>query len=426
MLHSLHKRLAVIFLNTLKYFGTIMSDENVNENLNTVMEKARISARPLVKPTPKVAVDEIDEVLTSSVQEEVIKEEEIKEEVQIVEVVPVTPDLPKPTTETITSLEDFEKATEANVSDGSILTGLGSLAIFEAMNAVLNSGQPAVYKVAALQSGYTAEISALAFEDISRIQSSAIDAHAARIKLLKTLYTRIKEFSFGTIGFQDWLKITAQGDYDTLMYGLYAATYPGDNEFDVQCRFCGHENKVRVNVNQLARVEKNEVYNEISSLLDPKTNFKGKVQKSLVGRIVQKKLPKTNIIAEITNPSIQDYLDGVQWFVSVQDKGGNVPTEMAGSEIIRTLNMYVKRLLVPIPNSNQYIPITEQSDRATLIGRLPRVDGKALTDAVDGEVKNLEVSYTLPDYNCASCGKNNSELFLDFEALLFIKLRAKA
>jgi DNA-directed RNA polymerase subunit RPC12/RpoP len=319
------------------------------------------------------------------------------------------------------------KAVEVVLTDSMILDGAGSLAVHEALRVALGgTAKSAVFKIAALQSGYTAEIGALAFEDISRIQASAVDAHAARVKLLKTLHSRIQEFSCGPIKFQDWLKQTAQGDYDTLMYGLYAATYPGENEFDVRCRHCGHDNKISVEVGQLARVESNDVYGEIRKLLDPKTDFKGAIQNSLVGRTVQRKLPQSGIIVEIRNPSMQDYLDGVQWFVNAQDKTtGSLPPDIAGAEVIRTLTMYVPRILVPAPAGSNYLPVTDQGARANLIGRLPRADGQALTDAVDAESKRLEVSYTLPDYNCASCGKKNEELFLDFEALLFIKLREK-
>lgn len=318
-------------------------------------------------------------------------------------------------------------AVVVNVSANEILSGAGTLAVREALRAVLGRSTGAVFKVAALQSGYTAELGALAFEDIARLQSSAVDAHAARVKLLRTLHAKIHEFSCGPVKFQDWLKTTAQGDYDTLMYGLYAATYPGDNEFDVRCRHCGHDNKVTANVGDLARAESDDVYAEIRTLLDPKVDHKGAVQNSLVGRTIQRRLPQTGIIAEVRNPSLQDYLDGVQWFTQSQDKQtGQLPVELAGAETIRTLTMYVSRLLVPAPGTNQYLPVIDQAARAELIGRLPRADGTALIDAVDEENKRLEVTYRLPDYNCAACSKRNENLFLDFEALLFIKLREKA
>ena len=318
-------------------------------------------------------------------------------------------------------------AVEVTLGDNSIVSGIGTLALHEALKIALNGGKSPTFKVASLQSGYTAEIGALAFEDINRIQASAVDAHAARMKLLKTLHSRILQFSCGAIKFQDWLKQTANGDYDTLMYGLYAATYPGENEFDTRCRHCGHENKVTVDVNQMARVESDDVYGEIRKLLDPKTDFKGAIQNSLVGRTVKRKLPRSGIIVDIRNPSIQDYLDGVQWFVASQDKStGSLPPEKAGSEVIRTLTMYVPTIYVPIPGTANFVPITDPAERASLIGRLNRVDGEALTDAVNAENTRLEVSYSLPGYNCASCGKHNDELFLDFEALLFIKLREKA
>jgi hypothetical protein len=373
---------------------------------------------PAARPAPKPAVAPVVEAEVSNQTVDSILETPPAAEEAVAPVVAV---------EEAKAKSPAAVAVTVAVSDSSILSNAGTLALHEAMREALGGNETAAFKIAALQSGYTAEMGALAFEDISRIQASAVDAHAARIKLLRTLHARIQEFSCGQVKFQDWLKVTAQGDYDTLMYGLYAATYPGENEFDVRCRHCGHDNKVIVDVGQLARVESDDVYAEIRKLLDPKTDFKGAIQNSLVGRTVQRKLPQSGIIAEIRNPSIQDYLDGVQWFVNAQDRNtGALPTEIAGAEVIRTLTMYVPRLLVPAKGGSQYLPVDGQTERAQLIGRLPRADGQALTDAVDEETKKLEVSYSLPAYNCGACSKRNEDLFLDFEALLFIKLREKA
>ncbi len=385
-------------------------------NLNSVMDKARGAAVP-PPPRPAAPKPAVKPVETSTpVEAEAAPV--VAEQAPVVETPAAAP---------VEVTADAPKAAEVSISDSVILSGAGSLALHEALQAALGIDKNPSFKVAALQSGYTAEIGPLAFEDISRLQASAVDAHASRMKLLRTLHSRIQQFSCGNIKFQDWLKQTAQGDYDTLMYGLYAATYPGENDFDVRCRHCNHDNKLTVDVGQLARVESDDVYAEIRKLLDPKTDFKGAIQNSLVGRTVQRKLPQTGIIAEIRNPSIQDYLDGVQWFVNMQDKNtGMLPNEIAGAEVIRTLTMYVQRLLVPVKGGAQYLPVDGQLERSQLIGRLPRADGQALTDAVDDETKKLEVSYSLPAYNCSGCGKRNEDLFLDFEALLFIKLREKA
>ena len=380
--------------------------------LQTTMEKARAAAvPPAPKPAPKPAPAAQPTPVAEAVEADAVLQEAPVAAATQAQAAPVV-EVVAPT------------AAEVTVNDSMILTGAGTLALHEAMQNIL--GAQSVFKIAALQSGYTAEIGPLAFEDISRIQSSALDAHAARMKLLKTLHSRIQDFSCGPIGFQNWLKQTAQGDYDTLMYGLYAATYPGENDFDVRCRHCGHDNKITVDVAQLARVESDDVYAEIRRLLDPKTDFKGAIQNSLVGRVVQRKLPESGIVVDIRNPSMQEYLDGVQWFVNAQDKTtGALPADIAGAEVIRTLSMYVPRMLVPVKGGSQYLPVTDQMTRASLIGRLSRADGSALTDAVDAETKKLEVSYSLPAYNCAACGKKNEDLFLDFEALLFIKLREK-
>ena len=318
------------------------------------------------------------------------------------------------------------KALPVTVDLSQILSAAGTLAVHEAVTAVLRASGGPTFKVAALQSGYAVEMGAINFEEVARIQASALDAHAARMKLLRVVHGRMSELSCGPITFANWLKVTAQGDYDTLMYGLYAATYPGDNEFDVGCRHCRHENKIRCDVGALARIEGGGVTEEIKRLLDPKTGHRGAITDSLVGRRVQRQLPVSGMVAEITNPSLQDYLDGVQWFVAAQDKAtGELPPAQAGAETIRTLVMYVPRVLVPTRGGRTYMEVKGAQAVASLIGRLSRVDGSALVDAVDDAVKELNVSYQLPAFNCGGCGKRNDDMALDFEALLFFKLRER-
>jgi hypothetical protein len=318
------------------------------------------------------------------------------------------------------------KATAASVDDSSVLTGAGTLALHAAMKAALGRGQSPVFKVVALASGYTAELAPLAFQEIARLQASAVDPHAARMKMLQVLHGRCTKFSCGQLRFNDWMKVTAQGDFDTLMYGMYAATYPGDNDFDVGCRYCGHSNKLVADVNTLARVASPDVYGEITKMLDPRTDFQGAIANSLVGREVQVELPDSKIVAAIHNPSMQEHMEGVQYYQGIIDRTtGLPPPARAGADTIRTMVLYTGRLLVPAPGG-KYFAVTTPDDKDSLIGRLSRADGTALADAIDEEVKKLSVSYQIPDFNCGGCGKRNTELALNFENLLFTKLQASA
>ena len=405
-----------------------------SDKLNQLMARAAEQAKS-AEPADPTVDDVLDNVLDTP---EVPQAPVPAEPVQNTQPTPASTDAVAPVAEAPAPAPSAPKTVEfptvaaasvVHIDENLVVGDLGSLAIHAALKAALEGGEESspVFKVAALQSGYCAEFRPLAFEDINRIQASSVDAHAARIKLLKVLHSKITEFSCGAIRFQDWLKQTANGDYDTLMYGLYAATYPGVNEFDTNCQHCGAKNKVAVDVNQLVRIESDDVFGEIRKLLDPKTDYKGAIQNSMVGRAVQRRLPLSNIVVEIRNPSIQDYLDGVQWFVAAQDKQtGALPVDQAGADVIRTLNMYVSKLLVPVPGTQQYAEISSAAERANVIGRLKRIDGEALVKAVDEETNRLQVSYSLPAYNCASCQKRNEDLYLDFEALLFIKLREKA
>ena len=178
-------------------------DTVVSPNLQSVMDKAR-TIKPPPKPVVK-PVDSVDDLLAEPVVEpEVVDAVGVGEEATP-ELPPVsTPDVPnsEPVAESTLSPGDdepvaspppqppVELAVEVNIGDSEILSGTDTLTLYTAINSLFDHFKKdghSIFKVAALQSGYTAELSALAFEDISRLQSSAVDAYAARMKLLRTL-----------------------------------------------------------------------------------------------------------------------------------------------------------------------------------------------------------------------------------------------
>ena len=374
-------------------------------------------------PTPKAkqsqavhVMDDVDQVLSVDV------DTEVSQEVQKPESDPVP-----------ASVDTSTQKAQVVIPDNAILENAGALAIHEAIKAAKQranavSGRVPVFKVAALASGYTGEMTALNYEDIARLQSSSLDPYSARMKTLRTVYNRISNFSCGHMTFDNWRKQTADSDYNSLMYGLYAATYPGKNEFDVPCQHCSHVNKVIVDVNDMPRAEDPVIFGEqLSVLLDPNTDYKGALVNSLVGRRVQHRLPESGFIIEVTVPSIQDHLDGVQWFTQAVDRTtGMLPDDLVGSESIRAATMYINRILIPNPgNESQFFPITDQGQRASIISDLSAKDSAAMDKAIIDSDKSINVAYSIPDFNCGRCGKRNSKLELDFEALLFTKLREK-
>lgn len=369
---------------------------------------------------PKPPVDDIDRVLGDVLSAPSVTTPPVSAPAPAT--APVAAEAPAP----VKAKAKEEAFVVVEIDESQISSDLGALELQAAIRSATQVTDLSTFKVAALQSGYTAVLGALNFEDITRLQSASLDNHAAKMKLLRTLHSRVVEFSCDPIPFDTWVRSTAQGDFDTLMYGLYAATYPGENEFEVGCRHCGHENKLTVPVGHLARAASDDVYQEIARLLDPATDYKGAVKTSLVGLTVQRKLPVSGIVVEIRNPSMLDYLDNVQWFVEKQDaRTGMLPEAMAGSEVQQTLLMYVPRLLVPVGNG-RYAAVTEPGKRSSILRKLDKTDGRALIDAVDAQSSKLEVNYMLPKFNCRGCGKANDDLMLDFERLLFIKLRGKA
>ena len=135
---------------------------------------------------PVPAVKEPEQALPEIAKAEETKQPETSETIPAAEVA-----LPQATQAPAAKVS----ATEVAIADTSVQAG-NALELNAVLRAVFGE-KPPVFKIAALQSGYTAEIAALTFDDINRIQASSVDAHAARMKLLRTLYSRITEFSCG-------------------------------------------------------------------------------------------------------------------------------------------------------------------------------------------------------------------------------------
>jgi hypothetical protein len=322
------------------------------------------------------------------------------------------------------------KARPVHIDESRVVSNAGTLKVMEAVKQAIaaSNSSGGSFKVVALQSGYAAELSPLSFQDIARLQSSALDPFTQRNRLLETLHGHITKFSCQPMDFQSWKRRTAQGDYDTLMYGLYAATYPGDNEFEVGCKHCGHLNKLVVDVNHLVRaIKREEVFDKIKQVLEPAFgDYAGPIVDSLVGRAVQVELPQSGIVAEVRNPSLEDQMIGAQYFNSIIDhKTGAPPDRLAGIEKIRTLVMYTGRMLIPA-GGGAYVGMSDADQKTALIGKLTQRDGEALSRAVEAEAERLLVEYEIPPFPCGACSKRNDKLALDFTQLLFIKLQESA
>jgi len=307
------------------------------------------------------------------------------------------------------------------------LDSRAAVSALEALSAIQNMTKDAPsFKVALLQSGFTVEVTPLHYRDMTRLLASSSDNYASQVRLLRTAHRQIVSWSCPPMDFDAFVDNCAHGDKETLLYGLYGATYPGDSEFDVPCKHCGHINKVRFGVSSIVRAEDPAVYGEIARLLDPSTDFKGAVQKSTVNDTRRVRLPG-GMIVTVQNPPLRVFLANLQRFAALNDpKTGQVRTEAEGLDSIISISMYIKEVHLPDPKGRGYISITDGAQKLDAISKLLGDDPAQLQLAIGKIVKELEVTYRMPAFNCAACTKVNDKMELSIEEVLFTKLQGRA
>jgi len=92
-------------------------------------------------------------------------------------------------------------------------------------------------EVVAVQSGYKCLVSALKQRElrtIGRVRDNQ-DTYAYRLSIYETLFKKLSRFSCGNLSFEQFLRTTTYPDSQTLFFGLYSATFPGENEYRIRC-----------------------------------------------------------------------------------------------------------------------------------------------------------------------------------------------
>jgi hypothetical protein len=243
-------------------------------------------------------------------------------------------------------------------------------------------------------------------------------------KIFLTIWSKISALSMGKTPFEEWMRVTSHGDLASFYYALYAATWPGSNTFDVNCQHCSHANSVTLDIKDVQRVEDEEAYAATrKTLFDPAAKGLALFKNSIVNSPRKFRLPVSGIVAVVKMPSIIEYLNATQQYNDFVK--GAKESAREGMETLYTIAMYTMQLLIPARGeAGRFYPLEDPARKMQTIGRLPQSDGRALADAIDEHYRKVMIRHQLPEFNCASCIKRNVRTDIDFEQLLFTKLRA--
>lgn len=276
------------------------------------------------------------------------------------------------------------------------------------------------FPVIALKSGYKAEISALTTNEkieIRNINGSALDQ---TLKLLKLIHRKIVNTSVGRISFDKFLQITAESDYETLVYGLYAASFPNATEYTLECPHCGEKITLPLYPSQLIEVidrERSGKY--VQEVLLNYNKGEEFLKSSLVQQRKRIVLPHSKSIVEIITPTLHQMISNMRITENLKNR--------FDSELI-AISKSISNIAVLDIGALQagqgvkYVGLPTGVDTLSYLSEnVNGEDMKAIRRAISEQMRTYSVKYRIPDFTCPahSCSKEIKEVEIDLVNLLF-------
>lgn len=279
---------------------------------------------------------------------------------------------------------------------------------------ILN-GKP-TYQVVASQSCYSAFVEPLKMSDINAITNSTMDAYQSRLKLYQTIWGRINTTSLGKLNFQDWLKITSFFDINTIMYGLYMQTFPGNTEFQVRCKHCEKSVEIKINNDTLISAKDDNIFKRMEEIRNSITTPDEALEHSLLSVYKRIILPDSKIIIELQTPSLKNHLE---LLASVD------PKKIEDYQDYLTSMLFIKNaFMLDVKETKRtgvakYFVLDSRGDKFNMLRNLSVTDMRKLSNEMYDNVNKYAVDYKIRSFKCSNCGKEVGDIPIDVEELLF-------
>ena len=310
--------------------------------------------------------------------------------------------------------EEILSSREVDIKKFKVVKSANPLGTFKELDALFLKPS---YDVIALQSGYRSAFKAMNNDNMIAIRKFSGSEREQNLKLFNFVFNQMVNSSLGKVSFDTWLKVTAENDFETLIYGIYCATFPNENDYDVTCPHCATVNKMKISKERLIRacdVEETSQY--INGILSKNYPPDELVKHSVVNMTERVMLPGTKIICDIVTPTLADYLRTLHR--SEQMK--NFEPE------IFTYLKYLGDMFIPhiysftTDSEPEFIQLETMDDRLRAIVDMPVSDRRALDKAIKEKNSKYKVEYKLPDCNCIKCHGEIKNIVVDMTEQLFL------
>lgn len=270
-----------------------------------------------------------------------------------------------------------------------------------------------------ISSGYTAVMRGASVYEITELAIDTNDPMQDAITKWTMLYDKIESTSLGKMTFNEFLRNTAASDYNMLVYGVLAATYPNADKFPLNCKKdkCKTEFLHEYDIRSLIRVEQftekqKEMFMRIADASHIEEEAIAVHNESPVMNKKAIKLPMSGYIINLHVTSAYDLIyNSFKALNTAKEKDKKFNT----AAVIATA---VHSFLIE-DEDGAYDEFTNSMDICKIIYSLDSVDMKIL-DAQSEEInKDTNVSFGFIDVRCPQCGTVTPILEIDVESVLF-------
>ena len=275
-----------------------------------------------------------------------------------------------------------------------------------------------IYEVIALQSAYRIAFSSLNNDEMIKIRKVSGTSYETNRKILLHIYNKIDNMSIGKIDFSGWTKITSEQDFETLVYGLYCATYPKESDYRIQCPHCNEVNTVKMSKESLIEVKDPKVFEVVRSIIERKLTPQELIKESSLNYCNRTVLTDSRVIIDLINPTLHDMLETF----NVLQNYKNYEPELFG------FLKHIRNILIPnvqLFNKTgeiEYFSLENTDDKLNIIKNLSPEDMKELTKAIENKINEYKIEYKLKDTNCVKCSKLIKNISVDMADVLFRRL----
>ena len=280
-------------------------------------------------------------------------------------------------------------------------------------------------------SGYTASMRGLSSPEIrdASISLNSKDQFGSWDFLYKTIYDRIIETSVGSMDYITFLRSTALSEVQTLLYGLFDATYPDVNEYPGRCPKCNsrfdfsYANKRFLHIDD---EDKYEASKDIRALIAGQSiDAKAFFETSNTNTLVREELDHSGIIVDLRHPTLYNQL----YDVIKQLVDNRIDTE-AASEVTLNRMPYIEAVYIPVDVNDPdkgYYPLEDLMSKVNVLSQLDDYDDAKLELAISDEIlSKYKIYYKMDDIKCPVCGETVPGGDVDFRSMLFMMQQIKS